>query len=139
MNSKPTVLIAGIAGMMGSKIANVILNKGAMNVKGLVRSGSTDDEEKKQQIDDLKSKGVVFVEGDLLAPPSLHKACEGVDAIVSAVSGGEKSVVTGQLNLIEAAEAKGVQRFIPSDYSVDSFARLFDFEKGTFSYWGDGD
>lgn len=182
MTAKPTVLIAGITGMLGLKIALAIVQKGVMEVRALVRSDSASDPQKKQQLDDLSSKGVVFIEGDLFDPPSLLKACEGVEAIVSAVSGSEKVVVTGQLNLIEAAEAKGVKRMIPSDYSVDyrkldwgdnynldmrkkvfqalkqsqldytlilngcfteilfgSFLEVFDFDTGTFSYWGEGE
>lgn len=38
MNTKPTVLIAGITGTLGNKIATEILAKGTRNVKGLVRS-----------------------------------------------------------------------------------------------------
>jgi len=42
MNSKPTVLVAGISSDLGSKIANAILDKGVMNIKGLVRSLHSD-------------------------------------------------------------------------------------------------
>jgi len=181
MDSKPSVLIAGVTGMLGSKIAAAILDKGEMEVKGLVRSSSV-SREKPQQLDQLVSRGMVLVEGDLLDPPSLNSACEGVYAIISAVSGNEEIVVTGQRNLIEAAEAQGVKRMIPSDYSVDyrkldwgdnynldmrkrifdrlqsskldytlvlngvftevlfgPFGTVFDFDAGTFSYWGDGE
>ena len=191
MDSKPTVLVAGISGSLGAKIATAILDKGVMNVKGLVRSSSSSDNKKQQQLDDLKAKGVVFVEGDLSDLPSLNDACEGIDIIVSAVKGSQSKktgvyrediVLSGQLNLLEAAMTKGVKRFVPSDYSVDyfkidlgdnynlnfrilfaealkqsgleytfilngaftevqlsPFAKLFDFEAGTFSYWGDGE
>lgn len=190
MDSKPTVLIAGISGSLGSLIADAILEGGVMNVKGLVRSNGTNDK-KQQQLDDLKAKGVVFVEGDLYDQQSLTEACKGVEVIVSAVKGGpsektgvyrEDIVLSGQLNLLEAAITSGVKRFIPSDYSVDflkldlgdnynldfrikfaellkqsgleytfilngafmevefsPFAKLFDFDAGTFSYWGDGE
>jgi nucleoside-diphosphate-sugar epimerase len=130
MNSKPTVLIAGITGTLGSKIATAILDKGEMNVKGLVRSSSTSHNNKQQQLDDLKAKGVVFVEGDLSDQSSLNNACEGIEVIVSAVKGSpskktglyrEDIVLSGQLNLLEAAMTKGVKRFVPSDYSVDYF------------------
>ena len=182
MTAKPTVLLAGITGMLGYKIASAILEKGVMEVRAIVRSDSASDQNKKKQLDELSSKGIVFVEGDLLNPPSLLKACEGVEAIVSAVSGSEEIALVGQLNLIEAAEAKGVKRMIPSDYSVDyrkldwgdnynldmrkkvfntleqsqldytlilngcftevlfgSYLKVFDFDAGTFSYWGDGE
>jgi len=182
MDSKPYVLIAGVTGMLGSKIASAILDKDAMQVKGLVRPNSATDARKKKHLDDLKARGMVIVEGDLLDPPSLQKACDGVNAVVSAVSGGEESALRGQLNLIQAASATSVKRFIPSDYSVDyfkldlgdnynldfrikvadalkksgleytfilngafteiqftPFAKIFDFNQSTFSYWGDGE
>lgn len=184
MISKPSVLIVGITGTLGYKIASAILDKEVMNVRGLVRAGV----QKKNQLDALVKRGVTLVEGDLFDLPSLHHACDGADAIVSVVRGGrtetdEKEIVlTGQLNLIEAAKANDVQRFLPSDFSVDyfkldfgdnynldlrkriadalkangiahtftligaftevlfsPFLKVFDFEVGTFSYWGDGD
>jgi uncharacterized protein YbjT (DUF2867 family) len=190
MSSKPTVLIAGITGELGQKIAKAILEKGVMNVKGLVRSTHSHDK-KQQQLDDLKAQGVVFVEGDLSNKASLSEACKDVEVIVSAVKGNvskdtgvyrEDIVLSGQLNLLEAAMTSGVKRFVPSDYSVDHFkldlgdnhnldlrmkfaealkqsgmdrtfilngaftegqfspfAKLFDFEAGTFTYWGDGE
>ncbi len=77
-DSKPTVLVAGISGELGTKIANAILDKGVMNVKGLVRSDSS-------KLDDLKTKGIEFAEGDLFDPLSLSKACNGVEVIAFAV------------------------------------------------------
>jgi nucleoside-diphosphate-sugar epimerase len=189
MDYKPTVLIAGITGILGSKIASTILDKGVMKVKGLIRSNNISDK-KQQQLDDLKAKKVVFVEGDLFDQQSLTEACREVEIIVSAIKGSshqtnlyrEDIVLSGQLNLLEAAMSNGVKRFVPSDYSVDyfkldlgdnynldfrikfaevlkqsgleytfilngaftevqlsPFAKLFDFEVGTFSYWGDGE
>ena len=122
MNSKPTVLIAGINGALGSKIAPAILDKGAMNVRGLLLDN-------KPQLDSLKARGVEFVAGDLFDSASLDNTCKGVEVIVSAVKGSvsktglyrEDIVLSGQLNLLEAAVNNGVKRFIPSDYSVDRF------------------
>lgn len=189
MNSKPTVLIAGITGILGSKIASAILHKGVMNVKGLIRNNTND--KKRKDLDELKAKGVVLLEGDLYDQKSLIDACKNIQVIVSAIKGNsspktdlyrEDIVFSGQLNLLEAAMINDVQRFIPSDYSVDyfqldlgdnynldfrikfaealkqsgidytfilngaltevefsPFAKLFDFEVGTFSYWGNGE
>jgi nucleoside-diphosphate-sugar epimerase len=119
MAVKPTVLLVGSSGMLGYKIASAILEKGAMGVRALVRSKGSRDPKKQIKLDELEAKGVVFVEGDLLNPSSLPAACNGVEAIVSAVSGDEEMTVTGQINLIEAAAERGVRRMIPSDYSVD--------------------
>ncbi len=119
MPTKPIALLVGVTGMLGYKIAEAILEKGTMEVRALVRPEGTSDAKKQSKLDELKSSGVVFIEGDLLVPSSLPSACDGVEAIVSAVSGDEEMTVTGQINLIEAAAAKGVRRMIPSDYSVD--------------------
>ncbi|HCF28122.1 MAG TPA: aromatic alcohol reductase, partial [Cyanobacteria bacterium UBA11049] len=40
MNSKPTVLVVGSTGMLGSKIISALLDKGATQVKAMVRPGS---------------------------------------------------------------------------------------------------
>ncbi len=119
MTTKPTVLVAGITGMLGYKIAAAILEKGVMVVRALVRSGESADPMKQKKLDEMQSRGVVFVEGDLLKPSSLLNACTGVEAIISAVQGSEEIIVNGQLNLIQAAEMAGVKRMIPSDYSLD--------------------
>jgi uncharacterized protein YbjT (DUF2867 family) len=52
----------------------------------------------------------------------LRAACEGVQIVVSAVQGGPDVIVDGQGRLLEAAQAAGVSRFVPSDYSLDMFA-----------------
>jgi nucleoside-diphosphate-sugar epimerase len=119
MTTKPIALLVGVTGMLGYKIASAILAKDAMEVRALIRPEATIDPKKQAKLDELKSKGVIFVEGDLLNTSSLPSACDGVNAIVSAVSGDEEMMVTGQINLIEAAAEKGVRRMIPSDFSVD--------------------
>jgi nucleoside-diphosphate-sugar epimerase len=119
MATKPTVLLVGVTGMFGSKIAHAIADKGAMKIHALVRADAGNDPKKQQMLDALKMKGITFIEGDILDPASLPKACEGIDAIVSAVNGDAEIVVTGQTNLIDAAAKKGVQRMIHSDFSLD--------------------
>ncbi len=119
MATKPTVLLVGVTGMFGSKIAHAIADKGAMEIRALVRADAGSDPKKQQMLDALKAKGVTFVEGDILDPASLPKVCEGIDTIVSAVNGDNEIIVTGQTNLIAAAEKKGVQRMIHSDFSLD--------------------
>lgn len=119
MTTKPIALLVGVTGMLGYKIASAILAKDTMDVRALIRPEGTIDPKKQAKLDELKSKGVSFVEGDLLNPSTLRAACEGVEAIVSAVSGDKEMMVAGQTNLIEAAASKGVRRMIPSDFSVD--------------------
>lgn len=119
MITKLTVLVTGSTGMLGSKIVSALLDKGDIEVRAMVRSRNDSNEENRKKIDEMQAKGATIVEGDLLNPASLPAACESVEAIVSAVSGDEEMTVTGQINLIKAAAAKGVRRMIPSDYSVD--------------------
>lgn len=61
------------------------------------------------------------MEGDLNNFASLENACSGVDTVLSAVNanGNPEIELTGQLNLLNAAKAAGVSRFMPSDYSAD--------------------
>ena len=118
MNSKPTVLVVGSTGMLGSKIISALLDKGATVVKAMVRPGSDSDEKNRQKIEQMKAQGATIVEGDLMKPQTLLPICEGVDVVVSAV-GNNQTTVPGQKNLIDAAKGQGVMRFIPSDYSVD--------------------
>lgn len=114
-----TVLLVGATGMLGSQIVIALSRKSDLTVKALIRSTQSQDPDKQQILNNLTEKGIVWTEGDLLDQSSLLKTCEQVDVIVSAVSGSAESVVSCQLNLLKAAEDQGVQRMIPSDYSVD--------------------
>ncbi|MBH8574399.1 NmrA family NAD(P)-binding protein [Nostocaceae cyanobacterium CENA369] len=120
MTSKKTVLLAGATGMLGSKIALALASKESIDLRIMVRSRKVNNEKKQQQINILEGLGVI-VEGDLNDQESLEKACTGVDTVVSAVSGWEDVVVTGQLNLLAAAKKLGVSHFIPSDYTYNYF------------------
>ena len=112
----PTVLVVGATGTLGSKIVSSLIQIGTANVKALVRPGKADQAQAFQEM------GVIPVEGDLLDSSTLPQACQDVDAIIAAVALSDRSIVIeGQKNLIRAAEAAGVKRMIPSDYSVDYF------------------
>lgn len=139
MNSKPTVLVVGSTGMLGTKIISALLDKKATEVKAMVRPGSDSDEKNRQKIEKMRARGATIVEGDLMKPETLLPICEGVDVVVSAV-GNNETTVPGQKNLIDAAKQQGVKRFIPSDYSVD-YRKLdygdndnLDKRKEVFSY-----
>ncbi len=118
MTDKTTVLVLGSTGMLGTKIVKALLEKGETEVKAMVRPGSYDKEDNRQDIDAMKAKGAIIVEGDLMKPDTLLPIFEGVDVIVSAV-GNNQVTVPGQKNAIDAAKKQGVKRFIPSDFSVD--------------------
>ena len=115
MADDPIVLVAGVTGMLGGKLAAAVRARGGLRVRGLVRSGDGKSEVRQK----LLADGVELVEGDLSDPLSLNRACQGVDAVVSTVQGGPDIILDGQRRLLEAALANGVRRFVPSDYSVN--------------------
>lgn len=99
------ILIAGGTGRLGSTVANLLSQRGAVRVlsRGLApHPGSLDTD-------------VELVRGDVRDPASLRKPMEGVDLVVSAVQGfGGPGGVTpqsvdrdGNIHLIEAAERVG--------------------------------
>ena len=176
-----SILVIGSTGMLGTKIVKALLDKGEAEVRAMVRSSSYDKEDNRQDIDAMKAKGAIIVEGDLMKPDTLLPIFEGVEVVVSAV-GNNQVTVPGQKNAIAVAQKQGVKRFIPSDYTVDyrkldygdnhnldlrkevfdylqstdlaytsvlngafteilvsPFLQIFDFDNGTFSYWGDGE
>lgn len=116
--NKTTVLVIGSTGMLGTKIVKALLEKGETEVKAMVRPASYDKQDNRQDIDSMKAKGAIIVEGDLMKPDTLLPIFAGVDVIVSAV-GNNQVTVPGQKNAIDAAKKQGVKRFIPSDFSVD--------------------
>jgi NADH dehydrogenase len=109
------VLIVGATGMLGSEICRRLAARGDP-VRALVRRTSNPE-----RVALLKQLGVEPIHGDLKDSSSLREACRGVDTIVSTASstiarqeGDSIQTVDrqGQLELIEAAEAAGVQRFV---------------------------
>ena len=106
-----TVLLAGASGDLGTRAARALVARGA-DVRALTRSGSDAHEE-------LRSLGVTVVEADYDDAAALRRACEGVDVVVSAISGVRSVIVDAQSRLLEAAVAAGVPRFVPSDYAAD--------------------
>lgn len=107
------VLVVGANGSMGSKIVSELAKNKNVQVVGLVR-----DLNKAPNIDN-----VVFIQGDIsVLDQNLKNAVKGVKTVVSAVQGGPEVTLTGQLNLLRAAEEAGVTKFIPSDFSFNMFA-----------------
>ena len=140
MNDRP-VLIVGATGMLGSQIANELLNAGA-TLRTIVRPGGYEGE-KADAVNALRRRGLETFEADLSEPDTLVPALEGVDTVVSALQGLGAVIVDAQVRLLRAAEKAGVRRMIPSDFSVDLFNvppgenRNFDLRR-TFAALLDG-
>jgi len=108
-----TILLAGASGDLGGRIARALVLRGA-TVRALTRPGAS-----AEKLDRLTSLGLTVVEADYDDAEALQRACTGVDCVVSAVSGLRPVIVGAQTQLLHAAVAAGVPRFIPSDYSAD--------------------
>jgi NADH dehydrogenase len=105
------ILIVGVTGVLGRETARQLLATG-YQVRGLTRHPDNAAE--------LKQLGAEIVQGDLIDPASLKKACQGVDAVLVAAhqlmgTGKYKSEAVddqGHRDLIDAAKAAGVKHFV---------------------------
>jgi uncharacterized protein YbjT (DUF2867 family) len=104
------ILVVGATGQLGGLIVRTLLERG-MPVRALIRTGPGDA---------AVPRGVETVVGDLKDPESLARACLGVSAVVTTANSvgraGEDTVESvdrrGNWNLVEAAAAAGVRRFV---------------------------
>jgi len=105
------ILVAGGTGRLGSLVVPLLRARG-LQVRVLTRDPAPAAH--------LKADGVAVVQGDVRNPTSLGPATAGVATVVSAVQGfvGTGGVsprnvdYEGNLNLIRAAEAAGVEHFV---------------------------
>ena len=105
------ILVAGATGMLGSAIVERLLRTGKQ-VRAMVRNSAAEEA--------LQQAGAEPVVADLKRPDSLERACEGASAVIttanSAGRGGEDNVesvdLQGNVNLVDAASAAGVERFV---------------------------
>lgn len=120
------IVLAGATGSLGLLIAHHLRQRGAP-VRALVRTGAS----KAAERESLRLQGAEVVAVDFHDAAALQQACTGAACVVSALSGLREVIVDAQTQLLEAAVAAGVPRFIPSDYSAD-FTRLPDGSNRNF-------
>lgn len=115
MTNKNSVLVVGATGNLGTEICRQLVAT-QKHVKGLVRK--TSDAGK---IKTLKDLGVEMVTGDVKEPGTLKNAFDGVRTVISTTSSTvsrsegdniESVDRAGQLNVVNAARAAGVEQFI---------------------------
>ena len=87
--SDADVLVIGATGMLGSQVVDRLMARGK-RVRALVRPTS--------QTEKLVAAGVELAPGDLLAPETLLRALDGVDAVVSDVGRGQVTAVANTRN-----------------------------------------
>jgi uncharacterized protein YbjT (DUF2867 family) len=117
-----SVLVAGVTGMLGGRIAHHLLEQPGVSLRLLVRDDALADSAKKEKLRALEAQGATVAFGDLADGDSLRRATEGVDIVVSAVQGGDDVIIDGQLALARAAREQGAWRILPSDFALDLFA-----------------
>ncbi|QDS76715.1 hypothetical protein FKW77_000955 [Venturia effusa] len=113
MSTQPFVAVAGAAGRLGSLIA-LNLRKRNVAVVALVRPGTA-----ASRTEELRQAGVTIAEVDFTDVPALTNTLQGATTLVSALQGLREVIVNVQTNLLQAAVAAKVGRFIPSDFSLD--------------------
>lgn len=109
------ILVVGATGLVGSEVCRRLRQRGEV-VRALVRPTSSGE-----KVDALRTAGVELGMGDLKDPQSLSAACRGVEAVISTASSTltrqpgdsiESVDAEGQLNLVSAAKAAHVERFV---------------------------
>ena len=108
-----TIVLAGATGDLGGRIAAALLKRGA-TVRALVRSDTPRD-----RVEALGRLGADIVLVRFADSAALTNACRGASCVVSALSGLEDVIITAQGQLLNAAVAAKVPRFIPSDFALD--------------------
>lgn len=111
--SQPTIVLAGAAGDLGTRITKALVMRGA-TVRALVRPDASAHDN-----DRITALGATLAPADVTDATSVAAACEGAACVVSALNGLHDVIVERQGVLLEAAVKAGVLRFISSDYSLD--------------------
>ena len=109
------ILVVGATGLLGTEICRRLTKRGE-RVRALVRTTSSPE-----KVAALRECGADLCVGDLKDPNSLTAACSGVNAVISTASSTlsrqpgdsiESVDDQGQLNLVAAAKAAKVDRFV---------------------------
>ena len=117
-------LVAGSTGGLGSEIVRLLRERGE-SVRGLVRKTSAAD-----KVSHLRELGAEPVFGDLKDRASLDAAVRGVKTVISTVTiittaqEGDSFADTdsaGNISLIDAAKAAGVEQFIYISFDYSQF------------------
>ncbi|WNG44137.1 NAD(P)H-binding protein [Archangium minus] len=107
------IALAGATGDLGGRLASALTRRRAQ-VRALVRAGTS--ETRKSAV---RATGATPVEVDFDDAAALERACAGAACVVSVLNGLEPTIIGLQSQLLDAAVAAGVPRFMPSDFSLD--------------------
>jgi len=109
------ILVVVATGLVGNEICSKLARRGE-RVRALVRATSSPE-----RIETLRSCGVEICVGDLKDSDTINTLCKGMEAVISTASSTisrqagdsiESVDAAGQMNLVNAAKAANVERFI---------------------------
>ena len=109
----PLIVVAGATGGLGGRIVRALEQRGA-TVRALVRPKSDP-----VKVFSLTHLGVEVQRVEFDDHAALTRACEGASCVVSVLAGLRDVIMGTQTQLLTAAVAAGVPRFIPSDFASD--------------------
>lgn len=126
------ILVVGATGYMGRETVKQLLAKG-IPVRAMTRTP--------EKAADLKELGAEVVQGDLIDPPSLARACQGAEVVIAAahqlLGAGKYSSNAvdnvGHRALIDAAKAAGVKRFVYTSMVGASPDHPVDFNRTKYA------
>ncbi|KAF2101288.1 NAD(P)-binding protein [Rhizodiscina lignyota] len=108
--SRQKVLLLGATGETGGSILNGLLADKSLNVSVLIREASLEKPATKA----IASRNVPIIVGDSTADvATLTSLVKGFDVVISAIDAASQ---LAQANLVDAAAAAGVKRFVPCGF-----------------------
>jgi hypothetical protein len=130
VNTPLIIVVAGAQGTLGKLLCDSLISRARsegrpVQVRGLVRKGDTNSvpvtPESSPEKDSERQLTIEPV--DYGNEDDLKRVCAGAYCVISALQGLEDVIIGVQSRLIAAAITCNVQRFIPSDFSID-FTKL---------------
>jgi len=116
-NNKISILVAGATEQLGSAFTRYALQNPNLLVNILIR----DPKKNPELVSQVEAAGGKVFQGDVTDTNSLNTATKGIHTVVSLINSSDPTIAAdGQIALIKASIANGVQRFVPSaDFGVN--------------------
>lgn len=115
-HNKLPILIIGGMGHLGSHITRHAVQDPTFLVNILTRDPKID----KELVTTVEKAGGKVLKGDICDSKTLKECTKGIHTVISALSSDdEKSLVDGQIGLMEICVENRVERVVPSDFSVN--------------------
>ncbi|GAQ78715.1 NAD(P)-binding Rossmann-fold superfamily protein [Klebsormidium nitens] len=112
-----SILIIGATGYIGRHIALAAAAAPEAAAYALISKATAGKPERKEVLDQLRSAGVQFLEGDLYDHASLVAALKQVSVVISTVGFAQ---LADQTKIIDAAKEAGtITRILPSEFGLD--------------------